>query len=122
MGIGNLIDRVVIGIVARSQLGRRRIARRPGEVGYLLASHVERAGKLLILSGRRRNARLERGGKSRGVELFVQVRFNPRLIPCERRIELGSEFDGFAAERQRIGRFELAQHRPIRGCGLLCIG
>ena len=110
MGIGNLIDRVVIGIVARSQLGRRRIARRPGEVGYLLAFHIERAGEHLFLSSRRRDARLDRGGKSRGVELLVQVRFDPGLVPCERRIELGSEFDGFAAERQRIGRFELAQH------------
>ena len=122
MSVGDLVDRVVIGIVARSQLGRRRIVRGPGKVGNLLASHIERAGKLLFLSSRRRDARLERGGKSRGVELFVQVRFNPRLIPCERRIELGSEFDGFSAKRQRIGRFELAQQRPIRIRGFLGIG
>ena len=119
MSVGDLVDRVVIG---RSQLGRRRIARRPGKVGNLLASHIERTGKFLFLGSRGCDASLDRGGKGRGIELFAQIRFNFGLIPRERRIELGGEFDGFAAERQRIGRFELAQQRPIGIRGFIRIG
>ena len=122
MSVGNFVDRIVVRVVARSQLGCRRIARGPGEVGNLLTPHIERAGKFLFPGSRGCDASLDRGGKGRGIELFAQIRFNLSLIPRERRIELGSEFDGFAAESQRIGRFELAQHRPIRRCGLLRIG
>ena len=122
MSVGDLVDRVVIGIVARSQLGRRRVARRPGEVGDLLTSHIERTGKRLLLCGGVRRTRLDGGGEGGIVELLVQVLLDFSLVPRKRRLELGSKVDGLAAECQRIGGLELTKHRPVRVGGLLCIG
>ena len=122
MSVGDLVDRVVIGIVARSQLGGRRVVRRPSEVGNLLASHIERTGKRLLLCGGVRRARLDGGGEGGIVELLVQVLLDFSPVPRKRRLELGSKVDGLAAECQRIGGLELTKHRPIRVGGLLCIG